>query len=87
MERDFLKIQEIPADTERFSVCLKTLFGEQTQFIIERVIIRKLYTEIEQVLREKEKDTFTDYVDSARTKYMKSIKESLRNNEKGSDLE
>ena len=87
MERDFIKKQEVPASTEQFSACLKKLFGEQAQFIIEMVIVRKLYTETEQVLKEKEKNTFTDYVDSARTKYMKKIKESLQNNKnQNSDL-
>jgi hypothetical protein len=78
LERDFVKKREIPVKTERFSACLKMIFGEGVAYLIEMAIVERLYVEIDEKLEEKEDHSFTDYVNNAREKYLKKGREHLR---------
>lgn len=68
LERDFIKKKDIPVKTERFSACLKMIFGEGVTYLIEMSIVEELYIEIDEKLEEKETHSFTDYVNNARKK-------------------
>lgn len=70
LKKDFIKKREIPVKTERFSACLKMIFGEGAAYVIEMLIVEKLYIEIGEELAEEKEHTFTNYVDDARKKYL-----------------
>lgn len=78
LEKDLVKKEDIPVKTERFSACLKMIFGEGVAYLIEMSIVKKLYVEIDEKLEEKEEYSFTDYIKSARVKYLKRGREFRR---------
>lgn len=78
LEKDFIKKREIPVKTERFSACLKMIFGEGVAYLIEMSIVERLYIEIDEKLKEEEDKSFTDYVDNAREKYLEKRRKNLR---------
>lgn len=70
LEKGFIKKKEIPVKTERFSACLKMIFGEGVAYLIEMSIVEKLYLEIGEEFVEEKESTFTGYVNNARKKYL-----------------
>lgn len=78
LEKDLVKKKDIPAKTERFSACLKMIFGEGVAYLIEMSIVKKLYLEIDEKLEKREEYSFTNYVDNAREKYLKKTVKQTR---------
>lgn len=71
LEKDFFVAKKgIPTNIESFSDCLKSIFGEGAQVLIEMLIVENLYVEIDENFREEEHYRFTDYVRDARRKYL-----------------
>ena len=71
LERDFsVSRKRIPMNTRTFSACLKAIFGEGTQVLIEMLIVEKLYAEIDTRLQTREDYNFSDYVKKARKIYI-----------------
>jgi hypothetical protein len=71
LERDFVKKEDIPVETRRFSACLKMIFGEGVAYLIEMSIVKRLYVEIDEELKERKEYSFTDYVENAKERYLK----------------
>jgi hypothetical protein len=71
LEKDFIKKDKIPTNTQKFSECLRMMFGVGAASLIESIIIERLYAEIEEELEEKEEYDFTEYVNIARERYLK----------------
>jgi hypothetical protein len=72
LEKDFIiKRNKIPTNTHKFSECLRMMFGIDAAFLIESIIIERLYAQIEEKLEERKECDFTEYVNIARERYLK----------------
>jgi len=67
LNRSFrLQREEIPEDTNEFSQALNTIFGPGAE-VIEKIIVRNLYSKLDLNFEEKTCFQFVDYVSMARS--------------------